>query len=574
MSAQPQTQKKAGQSRRDFLRKLGVGSAAAAGVSTGAIRLDHGPVQNSQAVAPIVAAGGLGLSAAIGWTLREAEILGSDDLPEGLTAEALENEIYQAARARYSNNQSTFIDNLEILRGAEHVAYSEGKIAAIDALNDQVPEADAVDAAQEAINDYLTTVEKNYLKSWNESAMELHKHLTAIENHPDLSMTSVYEMTDSHNQNHLNFHQVYQDDYTHELADGSDFKIHTIEVNYDNTGGTTDNEDVTNDWNPFTYSRWGSHGHEYVEFNSHDLEYLRHNDWNNIVSEMDDLITQLNDEISLYVSNVYDSVQSGDLDTSQLLTPREQSMMTSDDEEFPQAISDLRALNFNTDLEREAEIHLPGPDATVYGQLTYTGDSSFSTGTIDPDEKDGTIFFTYDVSEGEGTWSDYDDGLDGGIVTFTSEPFESTLYTLETAGGEIAEFRTDDLTEEDGNWTVDVSDQLENNVVGIEEIRYFGDVDQTQYETITLENEFEIIRFTDSEGNEYEETNFERDEPHTDDNYITEEEWKAQQERHEELIEKYEDAQGGGGITIGGTSIPNELIGLGLAVAAAIGLLR
>ena len=169
MTAQPETKKKAAQSRRDFLRKVGVGSATAAGVSAGAIRLDHGPVQNSQAIAPAVAAAGLGGSVAVGWALREYEVVGSDDAPEGMTADALHGEVYNTFQARASTNASTIIDNKNIIDGIKDSLWADGKLAAIDSLNDQQSQDDVLDSAKEAKNDNISTVIKNLLETWDEA---------------------------------------------------------------------------------------------------------------------------------------------------------------------------------------------------------------------------------------------------------------------------------------------------------------------------------------------------------------------------------------------------------------------
>lgn len=74
----------------------------------------------------------------------------------------------------------------------------------------------------------------------------------------------------------------------------------------------------------------------------------------------------------------------------------------------------------------------------------------------------------------------------------------------------------------------------------------------TNYQTIPLKDEFEIITFTDSEGDVFEETDFQRFEAHRDDNYITTEEWEEIRENQERIIEnsaeEEEESNGGGGI--------------------------
>ncbi len=594
MSAQPETQKKVDQSRRDFLRKVGVGSATAAGVSTGAIRLDHGPVQNSQAIAPAVAAAGVGGSMAVGWALREYEVIGSDSPPEGLTADALQNSIYNISQTRLSTNSSTIVDNANIVEsGLSNTAYADGKIAGIDALNDQLTESEVLSNSRDASHEYLTTVLKNFFRTWNEAVNELYTQVAAIQEHPDLSVDDVYSITDDNGGVSTSDGDTYlktepgTTEYT--LPDGSTMDVQQFRVSIrvtSGSGASTQDESV-DPTNPDSENlNADSYGIKIRVSNQNDdnVEYLRSGDFGDILDTIETVKTDVDDGLSTWVNGVYSDVQAGELETEELLTPREQAELTADDEGFAQAISDLQALNISVDLEREAEIHLSGPEATLYGQLAYTGDTTLSTGTINPDATDdddepiypGSIYFTYDVSQGQGTFSSHETGIDGGILTLTSEPFVESLYVVHTVAGETAEFTTGDLTENDDGdeWTIDLSDQLDDSITDVEKLEYFAESDSTQYETIQLTETFEIVDFTDSDGNSYDETDFERSEPQTDDNYITEEEWQEQQERHEELIEKYEDAQGGGGITIGGTSIPTELIGLGLAVLAAIGLLR
>ena len=290
------------------------------------------------------------------------------------------------------------------------------------------------------------------------------------------------------------------------------------------------------------------------------------------MSLFEDITTKMQDVrngLIMWVDGVYGDVQAGTIDTGELLTPREQAQLTTDDEDFPQAIADLQALNIAVDLDREAEVYLPDLDATIYGQFAYTGDTQLEVGTVDPNATDvdgnevypGSFYFTYDISRGEGTWGDYNSGIDGGLLTFTAEPYAETVYTVQTAAGETVEVTSSDFSDNgDGTWTADLSGQLENAITSAEEIKFYSETGETQYETIQLDSTFEIRGFTDSDGNEYNKSNFERSEPQTDDNYISQEEWEEQQKRNEELIEKYEDSQSNGGSTTGISSFSTEQI--------------
>ena len=184
-------------------------------------------------------------------------------------------------------------------------------------------------------------------------------------------------------------------------------------------------------------------------------DYLKRVDWNTLRLRINTVFSGVRNNISTWVSNVYTEVQSGEIDTSEILSAREQARIASEEEGTPQAIADLQALNIPTDLDREAEVYLPDLDATIYGQLSYTGETQLGIGTLDPNATGpdgnanypGTFYFTYDISRGKGTWSEYNAGLDGGQLTFTSEPYAQTVYRVQTAAGETAEVKAADFTD-------------------------------------------------------------------------------------------------------------------------------
>ena len=580
------TAQKSGMTRRDLLRRSAVGGATLAGVSTGAVRLDHGPVQESEAIAPVVAAGaavaaGTSVGLNVGWALREVDPLGIVDAPSGgLSPDAFKQQAYDTARARKSNNQSTFIDNKNIVENIDHAAHADGKIAAIEGLNEQETQSTVEDAALEKSNDYGSTIIKNLLKSWDESVQELMNIIEAADSHDDLDWNDVIDTNASgDSDNSLNGESKPElRERTIELPDGTEFDYHELYYQYEVRN--TNTQDTSTRSGRLHPEKTGEDIRVMNPGDGDNVEYLVTSDWNEILTKIEDEIDSVNDGLVTYVDTIYSDVQAGELDTADLLTPREQAALTSEDEDMPQAIADLQALNVPVDLEREAEIYLPDVEATIYGRLGYTGDEKLEVGTIDPDETDddddpvypGSIYLTYDVSQGQGEWSAYEEGIDGGELTFTAEPFAETVYYVDTAAGETVELTEDDFDEDDEDeWVADLSDDLQNAITEVDQIEFYAETEDTQYETIQLQDVFEIVRFTDSDGNEYDESNFERSEPHTDDNYITEEEWKEQQERHEELIEQYEDAQGGVSIPSFEDVLDGEANGLiGIAVVGLV----
>jgi len=585
----------AGRSRRQFMRI----TAGAVGLGVGSQVLPNGPVQESEAVAPVVAAGyataagagGGAAGAAVGWALREFEVIGSDDPPEGETPESLHTDVYRAARNRKSDNASTFVDNKTILDGVHHTAHADGKLVAIEQLNEQETQENVKNSAIDEVNDYETTILTNFFKGWQESVRQLETRMNAVEDHPDIGIHDVFQLIISEDDGGEPSADGDSDaEYTfptveYEMPDGSTFEYDTWEFDnadwyYDNCNNQSAGDTVKPTELNFGAGGPVSCDPEPVGMrvrgpgdDDEPIDYLKTDEWYAIYEKITEVFDEVRGGLEKWVDGVYGDVQAGDLDVDELLTPREQAQLTSEDEDFPQAIADLQALNVGVDLEREAEIYLPDVEAKVWGQLGYSGDDKLETGEIDPDEKDGAIYLTYDVSEGAGEWSAYEEGIDGGILTFTSEPFAETIYYVTTVAAETVELTDNDFEEDDDGeeWTVDLSDDLDDAIVDVDHIEYYAETEETQYETIQLQDVFEIVTFSDSDGEEYDEADFDRSEPHSDDNYITEEEWKEDQERHEELIEKYEDAQGSGIGFLDGEDIPAEgVLLIILAILAAL----
>ena len=559
---------------RRSLLKAGAGAAGIGAAST-ALPGRYSPTQNAEAIAPLVlGAAAVGTSAAVGWALREYEVLGSDDPPQGLTADALIDNIYGTIKKRKSNNQSTFVDNRNILDGMKFTAYSEGKIAAIEALNNGKTQDQVLAATQSAVDNYASTIKANYLKGWNESTLELDNILQSVNDHPDLSASNLFTQYNKEDDAYSGTipDPLYQNsDIT--LPDGTTFTVKAI-------------LEQGNPYHPgISSTPWNGYDAWVLESttNTDEIMYLEYGQWRDVFLDIETTFSNVHNGLSTWVDNVYGQVQAGELDTSDLLSPIEIASMTADDQEFNQAVADLMALNISTNLEREAEIYLPEIDATLWGQLATTGDGTISTGTIDPSADSQSYYFTYDVSEGTGTWSAYNTGVDGGVITFTQEPWPESVYRITTTAGETIEVPTADWTADtDGSgntiWTYDASADLETAITEIESVEYYATVEETQYETIQLTSEFEIKSFSDPEGNEYSEITVESNEPQDDTNYITEDEWQAMQDRQEELIDKYEDSQDTGGISLPWSDSPITWImnNPGLSIvggAAAIGTL-
>jgi len=571
-----------GMNRRQFLGRVGAGTLGAGAAYYGGSQYAGSPVQNGQAVLPLVAVGLAAGAVTLGWALREYEVIGSDPPAEGQTPGSLKQQVYQTALTRKSTNASSIIDNQHILDGVKHTAYVDAKVSAIEQLNAGVSEDEVQTAAQSAVSAYLTTVQSNLLKTWNESVRELYDRLSALQSHPDVSPGAVLD-SDAVTRGELYTHSFreFKDKQTRDITlfDGSTFQLESVKARLHNEsggGGYYVEADPLN-------MVW-SNGDEGVNFNvivsnpdGGNVIYLDGATWTGIHDDVSTVHDNVLNGISTWVTNVYGGVQSGDIDISDLVTPRERAAMMSEGEGTSQAIADLIALNIPVNLEREATITINDTGATLPGTfgLTDSSDGPIESGTTyEPSAFAGDIYFTADMSLVSGDWTAYETGLDGGTITITEEPYEGTAIEVTTVASETVSVSAGDWTDNgDGTWSYDASSELETNITNVDSARFVSTATETQYETLQLDGPFTVNKLMNTEsGEEVSTASFDNSQPQTDDNYITQEEWDDLEQQNQDLIEKYEESQNnGGGITIGSSSLSIEqmIAGVvGTAIAA------
>jgi len=249
------------------------------------------------------------------------------------------------------------------------------------------------------------------------------------------------------------------------------------------------------------------------------------------------------------------------------------------DADQAQAIGNLLALNIPGEYENEMTVEFS--DGSVYQGFLATTDSTnvpkLTAGTsINPDATDdngNALYETWHFAYRPGSYiepvNSYDDayGIQGGEIRFTTDPTtqdgqqlgDSVEYVVETSKGESATIVPSDLTQETIDsttyWTVDLSSQLDETVAEINRVRrvYAGEKPDT-YRTMTVNQPFTITAIDGADSVQIQQHR----EPQTDDNYVSDEEWQQMNDKVDELIKRYEDAQNSG-IAIPGLS---DLTGL------------
>ena len=154
-----------GINRRQFMHRVGATTLGAGAAYYGGVEYAGSPVGDAEAIACgglCLGAAAVGTAIAVGWALREYEVVGSDAPAEGLTGDVLKQQVYQTALTRKSTNASTFLDNQNILDGVKHTAYVDAKISAIEQMNAGVSESEVQTTAQDAVSAYLVRWNRIY----------------------------------------------------------------------------------------------------------------------------------------------------------------------------------------------------------------------------------------------------------------------------------------------------------------------------------------------------------------------------------------------------------------------------
>ncbi|QGN05840.1 hypothetical protein Hrd1104_00065 [Halorhabdus sp. CBA1104] len=583
---------------RRSLLKTGAGAAAGAAVVSGAevgpLDLDTVSPTGEAAANPLVVLGGMMAGA---WALDEIGILGADDPPDGVSADLLRTDIKHTLAKRKSVNQSTIVDNQNIIQYIPEASLSEAKLAALDAIKSGATKDEAISAGKQAANSHFTTVEKNLLKSWNESVREFENILSKLDNHDSLSHSNIFNW-DSIESSGDRFVSGSPSTGTNSttLRSGESFDIKTIHIGLEVEDDNNEHHNTSGWWGVTNAEKYDL-GNPRIPHN--EVQYLRYNDWHSIWTSMQSTFDDVIDNITLWLDKTYDGIQTGELSPDEYLSATDMANMIGQNSSRAQAIGNLVALNIPGDYDREATVRLS--DGTTMKGFVATTDttnvSELSAGTqIDPnatDDQGNALYETWYMAFRPETYIEpydaYDSeyGIQGGEVRFTQDPKTTDEhldiksqydYVIETAAGESATINASEITEEtddsgDTYWAADLSGQLDSLITDVNRIRrvYAGDNPDT-YQTKTIDQPFEIVEIEGSGEVEIQQNR----EPQSDDNYIKPEEWDKMSEQQQEIIdriEELEEAASGGGINIPGLPSIPTLPGMGIVGSAVVVIL-
>jgi hypothetical protein len=471
----------------------------------------------------VLIAGGIVVTAAAGYLMGTAlsDAFGPEEggLSEYQGATALHREIY--ARALEMSTANTALNTVfsNRLEDTRNIAWMKGKAAAIEQMNAGKPLADAEAAALEANDAYYTTIEKNVLNHWNESLNKIEHYADMAVSHSNLDGETLFGV------GFTDYKPVEDTFYTSngyktggfeekELRDGTMYDTRVLFFQGVDTSSTTQY---------LVYSYDGRDHNNNIGNDLHNSSgYIDDPDTNAEASPelmavrglLADIWTQwdqMNTNLQTFVNDAYTSLQSGDIDLTDLVDPvtlaSEYSSAYDSTGYYGYAAANLAILGVPTDLSGNATITLVNDGATVSGTLFVesppTGGLDVGTEYDPVGDSLGTVYLAYAPESGnrELAASAYTD-VDGGLWTLNSEPEKDVVYTVYTVDGETATAEKADFTDNgDGTYTVDLSSQLDNTIVGVSQV-IISSVDGLPGELIQITQPFIIESLTDTKTGE------------------------------------------------------------------------
>lgn len=505
---------------------------------------------------------------------------------EQTAKEALQVEMYGDIEDREEINRNSILSTDSLLQGLgtfdteqglARLAFEEAQVKADEAIKAGKTQSEVQSAAKNEAMKKVATAQKQILEYWKISLNELGSFVSTI-NTEGYTMgdfiTGYLIQTDTYEQT---FVDVIDAQTTVTLADGSTLDL----PGYNTDNGNTQNYGIPSG-SGGTTTREMTIGTTMSSLSEDQIRYLNVQEWTAVWDKTKSLESNLNSEIDAWVNTLYEQSQAGNLDLQEYVPPSVWRTRAVEESDTPKAIADLLALNVPVDLDREMTISYTkdGIDWTASGWFAATQNPSngYEVGTSYTPQTDpvGNVYMTVHYSDltGDVPASEYQAGIDGGILTLTSEPRENLVYELTTNKTvqqdgeqvpETARISADQFSKNgSGNWEADLS--LENSIAEVQELTVSVPEPDTddKYLQIVLKNQFTVEKIKDSDsGTPYQSATVEAPETSDPTNWRDNEDFKAAQERraefYDKMLERFEKVENdqqpifGGGSLFGGS---------------------
>jgi hypothetical protein len=347
------------------------------------------------------AAGGAGLA----YLARDEieSVLGQGEDLSGYTGkDALRTQIEEQSLTMETVDERVFTSIENNLANSETVGFAKGKVAALEKMNAEAPESDAVTSMEESVDDYYSTIQKNILTHWETQASQIHHLVTMAKAHPDLSSGTLFDWYWDYPVSNTELTT-----YNADLVSGETYEVDTISV--DSSWRRTVRMDLGSV--PDVLNSSG----DLIRFigGSSNATVLDPTDYNNLLSSVSSRSSSVKTKLGGFIGDLYFEYGAGDIPTEDVIDPvTAATQMGQNTGMAGQAASAAMlgiptSASFSLLLElQDADGNTFQVDAELYTGASPTDGSGNDTGwevgtTYDPSNFDAPIYVAYEYIDTE-----------------------------------------------------------------------------------------------------------------------------------------------------------------------------
>ena len=325
--------------------------------------------------------------------------------PDSNTDELAQTDAYANALG-LADQQNTFQDTSEnFAQDARSVAWAKAKISIVNDLNNNVSEAQAKENAKQVVEDYYLTQEKNAMKSYSDTLVQL--------DYLDDANQSALYYVDPDGSGDNNWIELQARHATFNSSINSSVQVDGRYPAILESGGGIDGRtgwrtpyDATN---KNTTGLWGGTASQPIAY-ARNVDGTEKQIWNaSWYSARQNTLTQQYNQITAnidaYVNETYAAYQAGEIDSTDLAASDPTTIATQAATDYNStgyyglASAQLAALGLsgNETISHVVNTTKNGSVRQISGTVFYTGEDSqsFETGTeYDPTNLNGTVYMS------------------------------------------------------------------------------------------------------------------------------------------------------------------------------------
>ncbi|MDB9235350.1 hypothetical protein [Halorubrum ezzemoulense] len=417
-----------GYTRRGVMRKAAVGLGATAAVGSGASRMGVSPVGTAAAVPPIVigGVGGIAAAKAADYLIKNVNSPFTGSSNEDYTdanADAVHQQIRENALSARQSDIAVFGTFENLLNSSSNYVIAEAKKAAIDVLNTDGQTQDAVNAAKAEVDKFYSTQEKNLIAHFEAQYSKLNNWVAQADNTEGLSSGDVFSQDSNSNK----IVSINSSQSSYQLVNGNSYEY--TEYKAQNSNSITV---LTNNPNPSDPDKFTS----VLPVDGGEVKKVFDNSDQSLFEDIQTQHSNIASEMETWVNGVAGSYKSGDINTSDLISPSDLTGDSQTQDGYSFAGASLASMGIKSS-DFALEIELVESGEVVEGSIYHNDDSISSLQKdvkYDPEtDISGTVYIAYNVtdsSSGDTNTTDTNTTLEdstttegGGSLVALNQPF-------------------------------------------------------------------------------------------------------------------------------------------------------